>query len=336
MFHFYKVTNTINGKSYIGYTGKLHPKNRWKEHLRYAKKGTGSVLHAAIRKYGPEVFTFEILSQLEGDTNAAILQEAVLISEHKSLVCEGGYNVLVTGGTWTEEQKRVHSERTKEGMTAPKIRQQMSESHKAYYAEGGVHPMQGKHHSAESIQKMSETTKAMITEEDRERCRQMSLDQWQDPERRIALLDHIQNPSEETCQKMSQTKLGKPTWNKGKEHRQESIERMSATKRGKKASSETKRKMSESRSAYLTPERRRAISEQMTGHRKLTSESKRKIGVVTRKYQYQVTLPDGSQQAITSLAQFCQEQGLNEFTARVAAKKNRATKSGYKFQEIPK
>ena len=278
------------------------------------------MLYDAMRKYKSENFTFEVIASLNITPAQAIEQESFYIREHNTLIKNGsGYNLREIDGVYDYQTKVSRSERMK-----------------AYYAEGGVHPMQGKHHSAESIQKMSETTKAMITEEDRERCRQMSLEQWQDPERRQQLLNHIQNPSEETRTQMSTAKLGKPTWNKGKEHRPESIERMSAAKRGKKASSGTKRKMSESRSAYLTPERRTAQGQRMLGHKNLTNESKCKIGAATRKYQYQVTLPDGSQQTITSLAQFCQEQGLNEFTARVAAKKNRATKSGYKFQEIPK
>ena len=143
-------------------------------------------------------------------------------------------------------------------------------------------------------------------------------------------------PTEETRQKMSQEKRGKPSWNKGRKHSKESIERMINAKIGKKATPKTRRKMSESRSAYLTPERRALQGRSMVGHKNLTVESKRKIGAATRKYSYQVTLPNGSQQIVTSLAQFCRDQNINEFTARVAAKQNRPTKTGYIFHEIEK
>jgi group I intron endonuclease len=216
-FHFYKVLNTINGKAYIGYTGKLHPKTRWNEHVKTAKEGRGSVLHAAIRKYGVEFFQFNVIESIKSDVNTAITHEAALIKEHNTMVSDGGYNVLATAGEWTDEQKQTHSTKTKEGMTA-EVRQQISQSVKQYYANGGVHAMKGKKHTAESIKKMSETTKAMVTDAQREQMRQMSLQQWQTPDKRTRVLEHIHNPTKETRQKMSAVKKGKASWNKGKEN----------------------------------------------------------------------------------------------------------------------
>ena len=38
MAYIYKITNQINGKSYIGKTEKINPHERFKEHLRECKK----------------------------------------------------------------------------------------------------------------------------------------------------------------------------------------------------------------------------------------------------------------------------------------------------------
>lgn len=54
----YKITNKINGKSYIGLSGDIYV--RWSEH-RCHYKTIDNVLYRAIRKYGIENFTFEIL-----------------------------------------------------------------------------------------------------------------------------------------------------------------------------------------------------------------------------------------------------------------------------------
>ena len=60
----YKITNTINNKCYIGQTIKS-AEDRWKEDQSHAF-GThindiNKTLYQAIRKYGLENFTFEVL-----------------------------------------------------------------------------------------------------------------------------------------------------------------------------------------------------------------------------------------------------------------------------------
>lgn len=60
----YKITNTINNKSYIGQTIKT-AEERWKEHKAHAfgshPNDQNKTLYKAIRKYGVENFTFEVL-----------------------------------------------------------------------------------------------------------------------------------------------------------------------------------------------------------------------------------------------------------------------------------
>ena len=59
--HIYKITNTVNGKVYIGQTVQSNPKMRWYAHLADARRGKKSYLYDSIRKYGKESFVWEII-----------------------------------------------------------------------------------------------------------------------------------------------------------------------------------------------------------------------------------------------------------------------------------
>jgi len=226
----YLITNHANGKTYVGFA--TDPQQRWREHRRDAARNRGYALHEAIRKHGVENFTFEVICCGRNKLEMLEYVEPELIRQHKSHITEHGYNLKreLCGANWnsaygikdgrfrpkTEEEKKLISEHTKEGMAELEVRQHLSESLKSYYASGGIHAMQGKHHTAEFIQKMSETTKAVITDAQREQCRQMALAQWADPEKRSKIIEHSQNMSEQTRQKMSAAKKGKTSWNKCK------------------------------------------------------------------------------------------------------------------------
>lgn len=150
----YKITNEINGNSYIGVTSDA--KKRLLTHLA----GKGSVLVAnAIKKYGLDAFTFERL--LIGTPEYCYEMEGKLIASFGTLkpngynIAEGGENPPVaakgrgTGkkyGPMSEERKRkigdankgrkrtdeyraAQSERIKATMT-PERREQMSYARK--------------------------------------------------------------------------------------------------------------------------------------------------------------------------------------------------------------
>jgi group I intron endonuclease len=61
-FVVYQITNTLNGKRYIGYTSKTL-EQRFREHKSSARKGSNFYLHCAIRKYGESQFTSEVLCE---------------------------------------------------------------------------------------------------------------------------------------------------------------------------------------------------------------------------------------------------------------------------------
>ena len=67
MGYIYKITNNINGKIYIGKTNFLKPEDRWKQHLREAKRKRCEKrpLYSAINKYGKDNFNFEVVEQTD-------------------------------------------------------------------------------------------------------------------------------------------------------------------------------------------------------------------------------------------------------------------------------
>lgn len=67
----YKITNTVNGKVYVGQTTRTM-EWRWRQHQQPNRKSRMPI-GAAIQKYGPENFTIE---QLEGCSSQAELDEA--------------------------------------------------------------------------------------------------------------------------------------------------------------------------------------------------------------------------------------------------------------------
>ena len=87
----YKITNTINGKCYIGQT--TDPKRRFQEHKA---KGYGTdenkILYYAFDKYGIENFTFEVI---ESDIENYNEREKYWIRYYDSF--ENGYNMTPGG-----------------------------------------------------------------------------------------------------------------------------------------------------------------------------------------------------------------------------------------------
>ena len=133
----YLLTNTINGKQYVGQTS-VGLDERWRRHCRYARRGNPQYLCRAIRKYGPDAFTREILEHTTvEDVN---VREIYWISELKTL--EHGYN-MTEGGEGMRGW--VPSEETRAKLRAAKS--------------GENNPFYGKKLSPESIAKRTATRK---------------------------------------------------------------------------------------------------------------------------------------------------------------------------------
>lgn len=59
--YIYKITNLINDKAYVGQTFRPDPSIRWLEHKSHKE----SLIGKAIKKYGEEAFSFEIIDTCE-------------------------------------------------------------------------------------------------------------------------------------------------------------------------------------------------------------------------------------------------------------------------------
>lgn len=88
----YKITNKVNGKSYIGRSVNI--KTRWSQHKSSARLGSMLPIHCAIRKNSADGFNWEILC--EGHPGNLPSLELEQIKLHESYGRVFGYNV---GGT---------------------------------------------------------------------------------------------------------------------------------------------------------------------------------------------------------------------------------------------
>lgn len=98
----YKITNTKNNKIYIGITSESL-QHRFNGHVRKANIGSTSNFHKAIRKYGKESFSKEILYSFETeDKKYAYSIEQKYINDFNSVKI--GYNMDKFG--WNISDKR--------------------------------------------------------------------------------------------------------------------------------------------------------------------------------------------------------------------------------------
>ena len=88
----YKITNTLNGKMYIGIT--QNPDKRMRAHFYKSLKGTVSYLKRAIDKWGVENFTFELLCEGSRDYIADLEVKAIELYQTRG---KGGYNIKPGG-----------------------------------------------------------------------------------------------------------------------------------------------------------------------------------------------------------------------------------------------
>jgi len=172
----YKITNKINGKIYIGQT--VQDLNiRFNAHCY---KGSGCTkIYRAIRKYGKENFTIEIIEVCDSIESLNKAEE-YWIKEYSSI--ENGYN-LTTGGLnnkfsketkeklsiilkkryLTKEAKKKRSEESKKKWQNPKYRKLMTNI--------------SKKNSLKIFKKSFKVYKAIYN------CEEKSINQWKSPKK---------------------------------------------------------------------------------------------------------------------------------------------------------
>jgi len=139
MGHIYKHTSP-SGKAYIGQSIQ-EPEARWKAHVYDATRGSDLVFHRAIRKYGPDAFTHEILHDGIDEQDELNRLEIEEIARQGTLLPDG-YNLTAGGevglvrGTpayenlvaamQTAEYRAGQSARSKEYWSDPEARAALS------------------------------------------------------------------------------------------------------------------------------------------------------------------------------------------------------------------
>lgn len=102
----YYIKNKLNGKGYVGqHCGNSD--SRWKQHLREALQlENPKPLYSAIRKYGIENFSYEILEEVPIELGQKFLDIAEISWIHKKNTYIGnkqGYNLTLGGGGGVRE-----------------------------------------------------------------------------------------------------------------------------------------------------------------------------------------------------------------------------------------
>ena len=242
----YKITNTLNGKSYIGQTIHDAVKGRIRKHLNGDLRGS-QLVKRAIEKYGKNAFTYEILHD-------GVIPEFLDTLEIESIekfntIAPHGYNLTYggEGGTPSEETRRKMSEAQK-GEKNPMYGKSPSEETIRKRSEA----LTGKKRTSETRKKLSEAQKGKT--HSLEARRKMSKTRKgkkhgplpKETRRKISEAQKGKKISLETRQKISETCKANP--NRaflGKNHSLETRKKLSEMNKGKKLTPETRRKLSE-------------------------------------------------------------------------------------------
>jgi len=158
----YKITNTLNNKSYIGISIYEPTQGRIKDHL----SGQGNRLIAnAVKKYGKDAFTYEILEANVFDEFLPDLEVAYIANFNT--VAPNGYN-LDSGGSHaipSESTRRKMSEamRRKRKPLSPEHRRKISEAQKGKKRKPPSESTRRKMSEANSGRKHSEEARRKVS-----------------------------------------------------------------------------------------------------------------------------------------------------------------------------
>ena len=173
----YKITNTVNGKYYIGSSTNI--KRRWINHKNNLRRGIhyNPHLQASFNKYGVDCFHFEIIQEFPDGTDRSVILDAeqkmldlIKPEDWKHSVYNASTNV--DGCNPTEDIRRKMSQSHQRNWANPDFREYMkqfsqkgkvlSEEHKKKISQSNM----GKKMSPEAIRKNSEAKKGRKLPED--------------------------------------------------------------------------------------------------------------------------------------------------------------------------
>ena len=108
----YLVTNTANGKRYVGISQETTHRSRWTAHTKRAALGCTYALHRAMRKHGAAAFTVATVAEADCWPDLCEIERR-LIRQYDTFGPDG-YNMTAGGDGWlggrhSEEQGRKWS-----------------------------------------------------------------------------------------------------------------------------------------------------------------------------------------------------------------------------------
>lgn len=205
MYYIYRITNLINGKTYIG-------QHKYKD-LNDSYMGSGILLHKAYKKYGIENFKKEILySNIQYKETVDDMERFAIAKERA--VGKAEYNIADGGQSGINEEIKKKISKTKQGhLVSKETRKKISEANKGKCLSEEtrkkisearnmqVAPMKGKHHSEETRKRISESNKGKSSWVKGKHCSE-------EHKRKISEAIKGKHRSEETRRKMSKAKKG--------------------------------------------------------------------------------------------------------------------------------
>jgi predicted GIY-YIG superfamily endonuclease len=212
MYRVYKISCSVNGKIYIGYTGKT-AEERFKAHLLNARWRKKTALYDAIRAYGNDSFSVELLVECETHAQACA-EEIKFIAELNSML-PNGYN-MTRGGDGVPVPIEVHIEagRRKRGIVTEKMRAHFNSrrgiKHSPEHIAKVAAKRLGSKRSEETRCKMSEAQKGRVNSEEARQKLSKALKgrPWTQAQRDARQIG--KKCSEEIRRKMSEAKKGRP------------------------------------------------------------------------------------------------------------------------------
>jgi group I intron endonuclease len=286
----YLATNRVNGKPYVGKTEKTI-ETRWKWHLNSARKGSPNLIHRALRKYGDDAFSLQIVERDVPTKERLAELEAIWIVLMNSKV-PNGYN-MSDGGEGNAGFKFSAASRAKVSRAglgrkhSAETKRKISQAHK------------GKIVSMATRQKLSRAMKSKLQNDPEYRARMIEWNHSQEHRDRISAANSKRvclsstrakrsmiaklhgfgnskgwNPSTETRRKMSEAAYKKPPMT------EETRRRMSESHTGSKHTPETRQKMSAAAKLRppLTPEQRQKLVNMWRGKHH-SEEARRNMGL---------------------------------------------------------
>lgn len=181
MGYIYKITNTINGKAYIGETKQDDVQKRWNAHKKSINYNNGCpLLMKAFKKYGIDKFKFEVLIICFDEARFEL--EIYYIKKYNTFG-ENGYNVtkggepgaFFAGQKHTPENVQKIKDRIKEYYKLEENRKKLSETLKARYKSDPSYREKISNAQKERVRLNQHNLQYKRTDEQKEKIRQTVL-----------------------------------------------------------------------------------------------------------------------------------------------------------------